>query len=117
MGEQPCHLQQPCGSKLMKAYFRIWSALVLVIPLVISGEAAWCQTTKTIKIVVPYAPGSGPDILSRLLAEQVGRQGGPPGGGHGHRNRIRGARRAGWQYGADRGAFLRHQSELEEGEL
>jgi tripartite-type tricarboxylate transporter receptor subunit TctC len=61
----------------MKANFRIWSALVLVTLLVISGETAWCQTTRTIKIVVPYTPGSGPDILSRLLAEQVGRQGGP----------------------------------------
>jgi tripartite-type tricarboxylate transporter receptor subunit TctC len=24
----------------------------------------------TIKIVVPYTPGSGPDILSRLMAER-----------------------------------------------
>src|SRR5215813_2867318 len=41
-----------------------------------------------IKIVVPYAPGSGPDILARLMAEQIGRAHGPtvvvenrPGGG------------------------------------
>jgi tripartite-type tricarboxylate transporter receptor subunit TctC len=41
-----------------------------------------------IKIVVPYPPGSGPDILSRLMGEQIGRDGGPtvvienrPGGG------------------------------------
>jgi len=45
--------------------------------LMMSGQAAWCQTARTIKIVVPYAPGSGPDILGRLLAEQVGRQNGP----------------------------------------
>ena len=61
----------------MKAHPRYWSALGIAILLMISGEAARCQTTKTIKIVVPYAPGSGPDILGRLLAEQVGRQGGP----------------------------------------
>jgi tripartite-type tricarboxylate transporter receptor subunit TctC len=63
----------------MNLHHRDWSAttLILAILLMISGEAAWCQTTKTIKIVVPYAPGSGPDILGRLLAEQVGRQTGP----------------------------------------
>src|SRR5216684_2531453 len=60
-------------------HHRDWSAvaLVLVILLMMPSGAAWCQTTKTIKIVVPYAPGSGPDILGRLLAEQVGRQNGP----------------------------------------
>jgi tripartite-type tricarboxylate transporter receptor subunit TctC len=46
------------------------------------------QAQRTIKIVVPYAPASGPDILSRLMADQIGRDGGPtvvvenrPGGG------------------------------------
>jgi tripartite-type tricarboxylate transporter receptor subunit TctC len=29
-----------------------------------------------IKIIVPYPPGSGPDILSRLMSEQIGRSGG-----------------------------------------
>src|SRR5712691_8601797 len=63
----------------MNAHYQGGSAiaLALVTLFLISGEAAWCQTTKTIKIVVPYAPGSGPDILGRLLAEQVGRQNGP----------------------------------------
>ena len=44
--------------------------------------------TRTIRIVAPYTPGSGPDILSRLMAEQIGRNQGPqvvvenrPGGG------------------------------------
>jgi tripartite-type tricarboxylate transporter receptor subunit TctC len=41
-----------------------------------SAPAGWCQTARTIKIVVPYAPGSGPDILGRLLAEQIGRTNG-----------------------------------------
>src|SRR5260370_21441536 len=61
----------------MNVHYRDWSAVALVILLMMSGGAAWCQTAKTIKIVVPYAPGSGPDILGRLLAEQVGRQNGP----------------------------------------
>src|SRR3954471_2558357 len=56
--------------------------------LAASGPGAWSQAARTIKIVVPYTPGSGPDILSRLLAEQIGRVQGPtvvvenrPGGG------------------------------------
>jgi tripartite-type tricarboxylate transporter receptor subunit TctC len=54
----------------------------------LSGDAAWSQTPTTIKIVVPYPPASGPDILSRLMAEEIGRTQGPsvvvenrPGGG------------------------------------
>jgi tripartite-type tricarboxylate transporter receptor subunit TctC len=50
-----------------------------------ASPAAFAQSKK---IIVPYPPGSGPDILSRLLAEQIGRTGGPnfvienrPGGG------------------------------------
>jgi len=54
----------------------------------LTGHGAWSQTTRTIKIVVPYTPASGPDIVSRLMAEQIGRTQGPtvvvenrPGGG------------------------------------
>src|ERR1700730_9600803 len=52
------------------------------------GDGARSQTPTTIKIVVPYPPASGPDILSRLMADEVGRARGPtvvvenrPGGG------------------------------------
>lgn len=52
-----------------------------------SAPTAWSQS-KPIKIIVPYTPGSGPDIVSRLLGEQIGKTGGPtvvvenrPGGG------------------------------------
>jgi tripartite-type tricarboxylate transporter receptor subunit TctC len=38
---------------------------------------AWCQTTRTIKMVVPYAPGGGADALARILADQIGRTRGP----------------------------------------
>jgi tripartite-type tricarboxylate transporter receptor subunit TctC len=52
------------------------------------GTGAWSQATRTVKVVVPYPPGSGPDILSRLMANEIGRAQGPavvvenrPGGG------------------------------------
>jgi tripartite-type tricarboxylate transporter receptor subunit TctC len=61
-------------------------ALLIVVSF---AQGAWSQTPGSFKIVVPYPPASGPDILSRLMAEQIGRaQGGPtvvvenrPGGG------------------------------------
>jgi tripartite-type tricarboxylate transporter receptor subunit TctC len=52
---------------------KVTAALVL---LFATAMPAWSQS-KQIKIVVPYTPGSGPDIISRLLGEQIGRAGGP----------------------------------------
>src|SRR5262249_62259874 len=56
-----------------------------VIMLALAGSTAWAQTRR---IIVPYPPGSGPDILARLMSEQIGAQNGPnlvvedrPGGG------------------------------------
>ena len=47
-----------------------------LLSLLLSASVGWGQSARTIKIVVPYAPGSGPDILGRLLAEQIGRANG-----------------------------------------
>ena len=62
-------------------------AFIAAAAFVLWSPSAWSQS-KTLKIVVPYTPGSGPDILSRLMAEQIGKAGGPtvvvenrPGGG------------------------------------
>jgi tripartite-type tricarboxylate transporter receptor subunit TctC len=33
--------------------------------------AAWSQTTRTIKIVVPFAPGGAASVLARLLADEI----------------------------------------------
>jgi tripartite-type tricarboxylate transporter receptor subunit TctC len=41
-----------------------------------AGHEAGAQN-KTIRIIVPYTPGSGPDILSRLLSEEIGNEQGP----------------------------------------
>jgi tripartite-type tricarboxylate transporter receptor subunit TctC len=52
---------------------KVAAALVL---LLTAATPAWSQA-KQVKIVVPYTPGSGPDIISRLLGEQIGRANGP----------------------------------------
>ena len=74
----------------MKAFCRDRLAVTLMALTMaaMSGHGASSQTTRSFKIVVPYPPGSGPDILSRLMAEQIGRTQGPavvvenrPGGG------------------------------------
>src|SRR5215475_198652 len=66
---------------------RAVASLALLV-LALSAQSAWSQTPGSFKIVVPYPPASGPDILSRLMAEQIGRAQGPtvvvenrPGGG------------------------------------
>jgi tripartite-type tricarboxylate transporter receptor subunit TctC len=42
-----------------------------VILITMSGHGAWSQTTRTIKIVVPSPPGGGPEMLVRVLADQI----------------------------------------------
>ena len=39
----------------------------------LAGDDAWSQATRTIKIVVPFPPGGGVDIVARLMADQIGR--------------------------------------------
>jgi tripartite-type tricarboxylate transporter receptor subunit TctC len=68
--------------------FKVLAAACVATGLIaISAPDAWSQS-KSVKIVVPYTPGSGPDITSRLMAEQIGRMQGAtivienrPGGG------------------------------------
>jgi tripartite-type tricarboxylate transporter receptor subunit TctC len=48
-------------------------ALLAGIAATMSGEDAWSQSARTIKIIVPLAPGGGADILARLMADQISR--------------------------------------------
>ncbi len=68
--------------------FRILAAACAATALIALGGPAALAQSKTLKIIVPYTPGSGPDIISRLMGEQIGKDGGPtvvvenrPGGG------------------------------------
>src|SRR5437588_2292499 len=65
-----------------------WWACCAILLLVLSGQSAWSQAARAIKLIVPYPPGGGIDVTARLLAEQIGRMQGPtvvienrPGGG------------------------------------
>jgi len=58
--------------------YRLAIALIAMALATLSGRGAWSQTPATLKLVVPYPPASGPDILSRLMAEQIGRTPGAP---------------------------------------
>jgi tripartite-type tricarboxylate transporter receptor subunit TctC len=73
----------------MTAFGRIHFAAVFIAALLLVECATTASAqTGTTKIIVPYPPGSGPDILSRLMAEQIGKAEGAtvvienrPGGG------------------------------------
>src|SRR5262245_32346395 len=63
-------------------------ALVAAVLLALSSHGAFAQAPRSIKIVVPYPPGSGPDCLSRLMGDRIARAQEPsvvvenrPGGG------------------------------------
>jgi tripartite-type tricarboxylate transporter receptor subunit TctC len=69
----------------MKRLFWLGAAALVLGMLACDGALA---QSKTLRIIVPYTPGSGPDILSRLLGDEIGKAGGPavvvenrPGGG------------------------------------
>jgi tripartite-type tricarboxylate transporter receptor subunit TctC len=71
----------------MKRFAVLAAACAAAALFVSTGPTVFAQS-KQVKIIVPYTPGSGPDIISRLLGEQVGKAGGPtvlvenrPGGG------------------------------------
>jgi tripartite-type tricarboxylate transporter receptor subunit TctC len=48
-------------------------ASLVAVALSVSGLSAWAQTSRSIKMVVPIGPGSGLDIMARLLADQITR--------------------------------------------
>ena len=52
---------------------RLARALSTAVLFALFAAGAAAQSSRTVKLVVPYPPASGPDILSRLMAEQIGR--------------------------------------------
>jgi len=54
------------------------ASCLAVLALALGGPDAAAQPSRTVKIVVPYPPASGPDILSRMMADQISRAKGAP---------------------------------------
>ena len=52
-------------------------AAALTILVALPGYQAWSQSTRTIKIVVPFPPGGSADTFARLLGEQMSKANGP----------------------------------------
>jgi len=54
---------------------RSWavSSLFGIALLAVCGSEVWPQAPQSMRIIVPFAPGGGADILARLLAEEMGR--------------------------------------------
>jgi len=47
------------------------TVVVAIAVFMLSGQGAWSQSTRTVKIVVPVSPGGVLDALARLLGEQI----------------------------------------------
>src|SRR5215813_1362244 len=41
--------------------------------LALAGAPAWSQGSPAIRLIVPYPPGGGIDVLARILADEIGR--------------------------------------------
>jgi tripartite-type tricarboxylate transporter receptor subunit TctC len=61
---------------LFRSLAAITCCIVVATAMRLPGDAAWSQT-RPIRIVVPYAPGGINETMSRVLAEQISKTGGP----------------------------------------
>jgi tripartite-type tricarboxylate transporter receptor subunit TctC len=51
---------------------RLFLACCLGVATLATAGPGWAQT-RTIRVVVPYGPGGAPDVLARLMGEQIGK--------------------------------------------
>jgi tripartite-type tricarboxylate transporter receptor subunit TctC len=48
-------------------------ALAITSLLALGGAPAWSQAGQSVRLIVPYPPGGGIDVLARILADEIGR--------------------------------------------
>jgi tripartite-type tricarboxylate transporter receptor subunit TctC len=56
---------------------RLVAALAAATLLALAGTAAWPQSGRTIRLILPFPPGGPADVMARVVAEQIGASGGP----------------------------------------
>jgi hypothetical protein len=82
-----------------------------------AGVAMAVYPERIVRIVVPFAPGGGTDVVARTLAQDMAKDLGvtvmienKPGAGYHYRDPGRRHQRAGWLYAADGNLLARGQS-------
>src|ERR1700688_129096 len=85
-GDQRCRLRLrrhlhwwPTGRNQMQCFGRTHYAAVMVtiIALALAGADAWSQSSRTIKVILPFAPGGPAYNAIRILGQQITANGGP----------------------------------------
>jgi tripartite-type tricarboxylate transporter receptor subunit TctC len=64
----------------MQRQWRLWLPVALTIVTLIgalTSSAPWSQAGQAIRLILPFPPGGPADIMARLVAQQIGSDGGP----------------------------------------
>jgi tripartite-type tricarboxylate transporter receptor subunit TctC len=69
-------LRLAVGAATLRTVVQITGFIVVVLSALFSRDSAWSQT-RVVKLVVPFPGGGLNESLFRVVADQIGRQGGP----------------------------------------
>jgi tripartite-type tricarboxylate transporter receptor subunit TctC len=61
----------------MRLPVSVAAALLLAGVSLLSASGVWPQSARAVKLINPYPPGGGADVLARVLVHQIGDMGGP----------------------------------------
>src|SRR5215475_12601378 len=69
-------MKRPRSGRTIAAIAAVISAMIGAL-IAFAGAPAWSQAGQSIRLIVPYPPGGGIDVLARILADEIGRTQGP----------------------------------------